>query len=957
MPYFCRLVMLLLTAWALQATDRYVAPAPTGDDTHAGTAGSPWATIGHAMAASASGDRILIKAGATYREAGGTIGGGRQLAATGFGTMPVITAAVVQATPGTWVGNANVRTGACASQPLACYVNGTFLHLARYPDSGFLRCDNGSTAYGITDGELPARASGYWTGAQVHWRRWSWWWETRPITVDNGADRLTLGGTPAVDSTSDGYGNSLDAPDNQGSGYFIDNSLKALDAPGEWFWDGSTIYVYPPTGTNPATMTVEVVTTSSGWTCSGGSVNGIAFRRFAGTALAVTGPSTIDGCVIEQVEDTGIGLSWNAAPSLIRNCTLRDVRNIGITWNENPAGAGGTIVERNLLHRIGADPGYGGSGSWHAAGMIIFNAKGGTIRLNRIVDTGYAGVIVGQDGQTISRNVFVRCMGTLNDGAAIYTNCSATTISENIILDTVGDLSTSQPWIPMGHGIWPEFLGAFHDTIITDNTVYGSNGNGIFLPNNFHCTISGNVLMDNRRAGLDLDIKDGDHSTQDHAITGNTLVVVAATRRIPRAEHLMKWWLSPYAAPLPDCLAFAAGTDFGSMAATTFIAPAAGAQDMVRGDGASWSDLASWAAANPTWAVASDRVVRADSVLLFNDTETATAVAVPAGTWTLPDGSAVGATVTIQPFRSVVLVTDAVMGAITPYHSASGIDWRSASPVGTTPLLTVVRGGLGILSGSTEAVTGTVANTTRILTYDLANTGTVPVNILGNATINWNSNCSVVVSTHPSGSIAPGATSSAALDITVTPSASGAWSFFLTVPTDDPNGHTWTVSGNATAVATPEARVLVGPTIVSVGGSQSVSGLVAGSTTAITCSIGNVGSAAMTISAVDVVSASACTVVVSPQPASPVAVGGSTDLAVRVTPTQADGWSATLRFTSNDGAHSPYTWTLSGVASPGGDGTTGGGGAGGGGGCGAGAAAGLLALAMLASRLRRRHRS
>ena len=54
---------------------------------------------------------------------------------------------------------------------------------------------------------------------------------------------------------------------------------------------------------------------------------------------------------------------------------------------------------------------------------------------------------------------------------------------------------------------------------------------------------------------------------------------------------------------------------------------------------------------------------------------------VPAGSWTRPDGSAVGATISLQPFRSAVLITTAAVPATPPYHSASGIDWRADSPV------------------------------------------------------------------------------------------------------------------------------------------------------------------------------------------------------------------------------------------------------------------------------------
>jgi hypothetical protein len=43
----------------------------------------------------------------------------------------------------------------------------------------------------------------------------------------------------------------------------------------------------------------------------------------------------------------------------------------------------------------------------------------------------------------------------------------------------------------------------------------------------------------------------------------------------------------------------------------------------------------------------------------------------------------VGPTILLQPFASVVLVTDAAVAATPPYIAASGIDWRADEPVTT----------------------------------------------------------------------------------------------------------------------------------------------------------------------------------------------------------------------------------------------------------------------------------
>ncbi|HEX3134342.1 MAG TPA: right-handed parallel beta-helix repeat-containing protein, partial [Planctomycetota bacterium] len=532
--------LLLLVASGLPATDYYVAPAPAGDDTHTGlSSGAALATVSAALAKTASGDRVLLQRGGTYRGTF-TMQAGRTLTDYDSGALPVVTAStVVTPTGGT------IKTASIASQVRALWIDGAFAPPARYPDTGWLTVDAGSTATALVDAGLKARAVGRFTGAQVHWRRWSWWWETRPITADNGTTTLAIGGTAQNGTDLVGIG----------SGYFIDNDLDELDADREWFWGSNTLSVQVPSGAT----TVEVATTTNGITANGGTIENIAFHRFAGTALTLNGLTTVRGCDFREIEVDALRGEWNSYGSLVTGNTFRDIRNCAITWNENPAQTGGSIIERNQIERIGMDFGYGGSGSWHASGIVVYNSKPLIIRLNRIIETGYCGVILGPDGNTVSRNVFVRCMGSLNDGAAIYANSNASIISENIILDTIGNLATSHPWTPLGHGIWIEFLSDFHNSQLLNNTVYGSGGNGIFLPNNYTSTVTGNTCVDNRMGGLELERGDSSKPTsQNHTISGNILGVVAATRRQIWPENLETW-----SNPVASDLSYKTGIDYG----------------------------------------------------------------------------------------------------------------------------------------------------------------------------------------------------------------------------------------------------------------------------------------------------------------------------------------------------------------------------------------------------------
>ncbi len=818
------LAWLLCAAPAAQAADWHVAPG--GTDGAAGSEAAPLATVAHAVSRASSGDRILLQRGGTYVVSELDLGANLEVDAYGSGPLPVLTASVEVSLPDTWSQNANVRTGAVADRVLAVYVDGQFVRLARYPNlsDGFLRVDNDDDPDQIVDSDLASRpgvAPGRWTGAQVRWRRWSWFWETRVISSHSANDTLDL--------SIDGRSNVLNS--DPGSGYFIDNDLDELDAPGEWYWEGGTLYLYPPSWANPSTMRVDVVTTQStdalvdpgdepvGVHTGGTSLHHVHFTRFFGTALQIGHPATVEDCTFSEIESNAIGFTWDAQPFEIRRSIFRDIRNIAISGWANDAGPTGSVIERNLFLRIGVEPGYGGNGPWHAAGVIVGNANAAVVRLNRFVDTGYAGIILGSDGQTVERNVFVRTMETLNDGAAIYTNCSDSTIHENIILDTVGDLVYSHPWYPLGHGIWLEFLSEFHDSVVTYNTIYGSNGHGIFLPNNYNCTLTGNVCMDNRRAGLGLyrhNDDSGYNPNQNHTISGHVLVAVAPTRRVLQAdENLSQWWLPPYDPPLPVALEYETTSDYGQMTATTFIAAATDAaviREQVHGGGSSEMDtLAAWTAA-ASWADDTDsRVVRANAILLFNYTEASADVPVPTGTWTLPDGTAVGATVSLAPFRSQVLITNDAVPSSPPYIAASGIDWRAETPttswLSPDPEIVVTRDGVVVVDGGTDAVTGTAPGSGRSLTWQIRNEGGAALTLSPPVTVSGESNCAVTVDPQPGASLNPGATTS--LGVTVTPAAEGAWSFGLSLANNDSdeNPMDFTVSGTAVVGGDADAGV------------------------------------------------------------------------------------------------------------------------------------------------------
>ena len=677
--------ILTLLAWATtgSAADWYV--SPSGNDSSAGSQVAPWATIDKALTSSNANDRMLLERGGTWRGAF-TIGGGRQLEAYGTGADPVLTTSRTLSLTGTWANNAAVRTATVGAEVLSLWVNGAFQPLARYPNSGFLSTATGTTLNGITATGLPARAAGRWTGAQVRWHRWHWFWETRSITADSG------GGTLSLDTQALTPLGATIAPAETGlvgitSGFFIDKDLDELDAPGEWFSSASTLYVYPPAGIDAATMTVEVASTGDVITCNGATLRGLAFRRFAGNALTVNNPSTIEDCTFEQIGDTAVSTTYNSAPTVIRRSTFRDILNCGVAVLQNPASPN-ALIERNLFQRIGMVRGYGGSGTWRSV-AVLANVGTATITLNRLVDIGYAGLLLGNTpGNIATRNLIVRALSTNNDGAGVYTYKGPNTISENIILDARGDQTAAEPFMPFGNGIWPEFLDGIANSQITDNTIAGCNGNGIALINNFTCNVSRNVLFDNLTSGLDLDVISDNTAGQGHTLDDNVFVTLATTRRLPVEGNLASWYT-----PGPSSGVQFYNTnavDYGLLRRSTFVVGAGTRMAYGFGGGdPAYTTLAAFSAAKPSWVENSGTVTTGNAVLLINDTEATATLPVPAGTWTRTDGTPATGTVSLAAFRSVVLIGSGAAPVSPVYQVVSGIDWRQdVLPTVTPPVVT-----------------------------------------------------------------------------------------------------------------------------------------------------------------------------------------------------------------------------------------------------------------------------
>ncbi len=164
----------------------------------------------------------------------------------------------------------------------------------------------------------------------------------------------------------------------------MDNKLEELDAPGEWFYDAAAhkVYLYAPGGADPNTLDVEGTSLSDGLSVRASTVRDLCFRHQRDIGLRVSGKSTVEGCLFEgigrdaTVSERGaggvaLGVYGDAGGTRIADNELRDNLNTGIGWWQARGEAEPSVIEHNTVAESGTVPGYGGSGSWHAVGILI----------------------------------------------------------------------------------------------------------------------------------------------------------------------------------------------------------------------------------------------------------------------------------------------------------------------------------------------------------------------------------------------------------------------------------------------------------------------------------------------------------------------------------------------------------------------------------------------------------
>jgi hypothetical protein len=503
-PFHCLLICLFLLVQApparATAASTYYVSSAHGSDTNDGH--SPDSALRTVNAvnnlALAPGDQVLFACGETWRAQPLTI---QHSGASGspitFGSYPADCSnkpILLGTRPvSSWTrysGNiyyANLSSGNFPNGMNQLFRDGRRLTMGRWPnlgsmDNGYSTVDSQPAGNRLTDNQLP---SANWKGATIHLKVIRWSMINRDVSAISSK-------TMTLNSSAGCWGGSC-----KGWGYFLNNSLAALDQEGEWYYDKAARRLYLYTAQSPLDFTYEASVVLSGDDRNRAAINlggdhgepvshvvvdNLEIRGWFNHGIAsptnlVHGENsyiTLSDNNIYDVDDSGINLftwvyatdnqdGWRGGnnitilrnmidgansfgihtPSRVTTIQSNTIRNIGLIANLNEAGMGcgkdgveGTCTEDGAELRIYVDnPSRSGYGF--------------TVSNNHFENIGYNGIQTFGRDSTFHQNVFDAACISKGDCGAINSFGSGRSLSEshvynltvtgNIIRDTIGN--------------------------------------------------------------------------------------------------------------------------------------------------------------------------------------------------------------------------------------------------------------------------------------------------------------------------------------------------------------------------------------------------------------------------------------------------------------------------------------------------------------------------------------
>ncbi len=566
------------------------------------------------------------------------------------------------------------------------------LPMGRWPNvdanesGGYTFVDASPAANRITDNELP---SGDWTGAVIHIKTIRWLLLNREVSGSSG-QTLTL----AEEISCWGGG------DCTGWGYFINNHLQTLDQEGEWYYDQATNRVYLYSSSSPTTIEGSVVATDDdrSW---GGIVLGKDMNEHISDVVienfsvqnwyrhGITTPTNLSGYensrltirnnTVQHVDDIGINLAtwvfdaqdggesgWRGGNAIhVVNNTVDDANNMGINLY-----AKSSIIEYNTVKHIGLikNLGKGGLGCGYSGsnctengagirvklGKVADSANNNTLRGNRLEQIGHNGFDIFGPNNTLEQNVIIEPCYTKGDCGGVRTfgrdNLSSTDVHDvvirnNIIVDSIGNTDgDAERFKPLfGMGLYIDHYS--RNVEVSGNTIINSTYTGILYQNSTG-SIRNNTLYKNSSGTMSAgQISLAGDATSVAAMQGNVLYGLKV--------HAEAWNFARTLKVGSKNMLAAADNNY-------YFHPYREGHISADGD----KTLAEWqaysgldASSKTNWFALNDGDTPLSEVF-YNDTQSPMVIDLTGRTYYNLDQEAVGDSMTLQPFTSMVLVGD-----------------------------------------------------------------------------------------------------------------------------------------------------------------------------------------------------------------------------------------------------------------------------------------------------------
>ena len=495
-------LVLALAAIGAYATTYYV--SSTGNDSNNGTSqGTAWQTIDRVNQITYQiqpGDQILFQRGGHFRGEiiWGTSGSAASpvvIGAYGAGDAPIIDGSKVVTGWTQHLGN--VWKAYVGQQVDQVYVNGARVVLARTPNSGWYRNNQGS-GNTMHSNDL-TETNGFWVGARCVLRCTASSIDTLRVTGFNNGT-LTFGANP--------LNGNMGVDD---WGFYMEKRLDLLDAPNEWFYEASSgfLYLQAPGNADPNNIVVDASVHWTGIICYPGrhhlTVQNLSFQhqRNAGIRIDDASQVLISNCTFH---DTYHGIRSYGHYNSYASCTFEDTYATACLMIDN-----NSTFENNVLHDIAVIPGEGES-SWGYFGVRSIG-QGNVIRGNNFDRIGYMPIVAG-DNQLVEKNIIKHHLVTLNDGGGItFDNSDGITVQDNIIYDPICGLDGSSTVLPhyqrLGVGI---YFGntSNKNAIVRRNTIANLPGVGINVDHNMNSV--GYQIRNNTIFNCDIGMSISDYS-------------------------------------------------------------------------------------------------------------------------------------------------------------------------------------------------------------------------------------------------------------------------------------------------------------------------------------------------------------------------------------------------------------------------------------------------------------